>query len=138
MMDEIAQLLENFDTTHQPSDKFLNVVSRLKAYYFVFHSHSPYAEVRASVPNTNDPNLPVDTFRAWFLGISFCVLFASLNQVLLNVGFLIMQFFSLRWPRLSFDAVCIQVLSYPCGKALERFLPTRKFHLFGYSFSKRN
>jgi OPT family oligopeptide transporter len=45
------------------------------------------------------------------------------------------QFFSLRFPRIAIDSVCIQVLSYPCGKALERLLPTRQFRVCGYSFS---
>lgn len=30
---------------------------------------SPFATVRAVVPETDDPDMPVNTFRAWFLGI---------------------------------------------------------------------
>lgn len=30
---------------------------------------SPFAAVRAVVPETDDPDMPVNTFRAWFLGI---------------------------------------------------------------------
>ena len=30
---------------------------------------SPFAAVRAVVPETDDPGMPVNTFRAWFLGI---------------------------------------------------------------------
>jgi len=30
---------------------------------------SPFASVRAVVPETDDPGMPVNTFRAWFLGI---------------------------------------------------------------------
>lgn len=30
---------------------------------------SPFPEVRAVVPETDDPGMPVNTFRAWFLGI---------------------------------------------------------------------
>jgi hypothetical protein len=30
---------------------------------------SPFAAVRAVVPETDDPEMPVNTFRAWFLGI---------------------------------------------------------------------
>lgn len=33
------------------------------------------------------------------------------------------------------DAVCIQILSYPAGKLLEKILPTRKFRVFGMSFT---
>ncbi len=30
---------------------------------------SPFTAVRAVVPETDDPAIPVNTFRAWFLGI---------------------------------------------------------------------
>jgi hypothetical protein len=33
--------------------------------------NSPYPEVRANVPNTDDVDLPVNTVRMWFLGIVF-------------------------------------------------------------------
>jgi hypothetical protein len=33
---------------------------------------SPFAAVRAVVPETDDPDMPVNTFRAWFLGIVRC------------------------------------------------------------------
>ena len=29
---------------------------------------SPFPEVRASVSNIDDPSMPVNTFRVWFLG----------------------------------------------------------------------
>jgi hypothetical protein len=87
MMDEIAQLLDDLDNNRQ-SEKSYDLVKRLKAYYYVFDFHSPYTEVRASVLNTDDPALPVDTFRAWFLGIVFTVLFSSLNQVSSTLSFL--------------------------------------------------
>ena len=39
--------------------------------YTVDADNSPYLEVRANVPNTDDPTLPVNTFRMWFLGVVF-------------------------------------------------------------------
>lgn len=33
--------------------------------------NSPYPEVRANVPNTDDVELPVNTVRMWFLGVVF-------------------------------------------------------------------
>lgn len=33
--------------------------------------NSPYPEIRANVPNTDDVELPVNTVRMWFLGIFF-------------------------------------------------------------------
>lgn len=49
---------------------------------------SPLEEVRAVVPNTDDPDMPCSTFRAWFLGIVFVFLGSGVNV-----------FFSLRYPR---------------------------------------
>jgi hypothetical protein len=80
MMDEITRLLNTYDNSPE-AEKIDLVVKRLKAYYYVFDIHSPYAEVRASVSNSDDPTLPVETFRVYFLGILFCFLFSSLNQV---------------------------------------------------------
>lgn len=39
--------------------------------YTIDSDNSPYLEVRANVPNTDDPTLPVNTLRMWFLGIVF-------------------------------------------------------------------
>lgn len=39
--------------------------------YTIDSDNSPYLEVRANVPNTDDPTLPVNTFRMWFLGVVF-------------------------------------------------------------------
>jgi hypothetical protein len=36
-------------------------------------------EVALVVPETDDPSLPVMTFRAWFLGLTSCVLLIFLN-----------------------------------------------------------
>lgn len=50
--------------------------------------NSPVEEVRAAVPNTDDPDMPCSTFRAWFLGVVFVLLGSGVNI-----------FFSLRYPR---------------------------------------
>ena len=46
-----------------------------------FHSDSPYPEVRASVSSIDNPLMPVNTFRMWFLGIFFTLLTSGFNQV---------------------------------------------------------
>jgi len=43
---------------------------------------SPYAEVRASVSNTDDPDMPVLTFRMWAIGIFLNVGSAAINTFL--------------------------------------------------------
>ena len=45
------------------------------------HSESPYPEVRAAVSSVDDPLMPVNTFRMWFLGILFVLITSGLNQV---------------------------------------------------------
>ncbi len=39
--------------------------------FTVDSDNSPYPEVRANVPNTDDADLPVNTLRMWLLGIVF-------------------------------------------------------------------
>lgn len=53
---------------------------KLKAFYHVFTSNSPYEIVRAGVPELEDSS-PVETFRAYFLGIVFGGVCSALNQV---------------------------------------------------------
>ena len=48
----------------------------------IYHRESPYPEVRASVSSVDDPFMPVNTFRMWFLGILFALLTSGVNQVL--------------------------------------------------------
>ena len=81
MTDDISRLLNIYRNGTNEERKFGNNSAQLKAYYYVFTFNSPYAEVRASVPNTDDPSLPVETFRAYFLGIFFGSLFGAANQV---------------------------------------------------------
>jgi len=35
---------------------------------------SPYPEVRSAVANTDDPDIPVSTIRAWVLGLIFTII----------------------------------------------------------------
>lgn len=41
---------------------------------------SPYPEVRAVVPETDDPSIPVNTLRMWILGVIWTLLGAGVNQ----------------------------------------------------------
>ncbi|KAE8259388.1 hypothetical protein A4X13_0g1043 [Tilletia indica] len=77
---------------------------------------SIYPEVRAAVPNVDDPSMPVNTFRTWFIGILFTVLLTSLNQ-----------FFSYRYPSVFISALVAQLVAYPFGRLLARILPTKVF-----------
>ncbi|KAK5721170.1 hypothetical protein LTR17_014811 [Elasticomyces elasticus] len=68
---------------------------------------SPYPEVRAVVPETDDPDIPVNTLRMWILGIIWTFIGAGVNQ-----------FFSLRYPAVHIVSIVAELLSYPMGVAL--------------------
>ena len=46
-----------------------------------FDSESPYPEVRAAVSSVDDVTIPVNTFRAWLLGLFYTVAVAAMNQI---------------------------------------------------------
>ncbi|GAA5877808.1 hypothetical protein JCM16303_000244 [Sporobolomyces ruberrimus] len=79
---------------------------------------SPYPEVRASVSNIDDPEMPVLTVRAWFIGLLFCIVISALNC-----------FFNLRYPAPLITPILTQILSYPLGKLLARYLPITTWRL---------
>ncbi|EPS61159.1 oligopeptide transporter 2, partial [Genlisea aurea] len=45
-----------------------------------YDDESPVEQVRLTVSNSDDPTLPVWTFRMWFLGLISCGLLAFFNQ----------------------------------------------------------
>lgn len=77
---------------------------------------SPYPEVRASVSNYDDPDMPCLTFRATFLGVIFTLLGAALNT-----------YFHVRYPSPLITPTLVQIISYPFGVILARILPVRTF-----------
>lgn len=79
-------------------------------------NHSPIEEVNLTVPITDDPSLPVWTFRMWFLGIVSCAVLAFLNQ-----------FFSYRTEPLTVSSLTVQIVAMPLGRLMAATLPTRKF-----------
>ncbi|KAK6125538.1 hypothetical protein DH2020_040717 [Rehmannia glutinosa] len=82
---------------------------------------SPIEEVRLTVPNTDDPTLPVWTFRMWFLGVFSCMLLSFLNT-----------FFSYRTEPLVITMISVQVATLPLGRFMANVLPTTKFRLPGF------
>lgn len=91
---------------------------------FEYDDESPYPEVRAAVSSVDDPTMPVNTFRMWFLGLSYAVLISGLNQ-----------FFSMRYPSVIITGIVAQLTALPLGKGLERVLPTTRFCTLGYTWS---
>ncbi|XP_044497319.1 oligopeptide transporter 3-like [Mangifera indica] len=81
-------------------------------------------EVALSVPVTDDPKMPVMTFRAWFLGLTSCTLLIFLNT-----------FFTYRTQPLTISAIVMQISVLPIGKFMARTLPTREMSILGWRFS---
>lgn len=79
---------------------------------------SPFPEVRASVSNIDDPEMPCLTFRSWFLGLFFTCIVSAVNV-----------FFMFRYPAPIVTPIITQVLSYPCGKLLAWILPATSWRL---------
>jgi len=79
---------------------------------------SPYPEVRASVSNMDDPEMPTTTFRMWFLGL-----------ILVLGGSCLNTFFNFRYPAPSLTPYVVLIIAYPLGKALAYTLPTRTWVL---------
>ncbi|GAA5988416.1 hypothetical protein JCM10908_003556 [Rhodotorula pacifica] len=79
---------------------------------------SPYAEVRASVPNKDDPEALVLTLRTWILGLVFCAVASAINIYL-----------QLRYPAPIVTPIISLLLSYLLGCALAKILPRRSWAL---------
>lgn len=79
---------------------------------------SPYPEVRAVVPETDDPSIPVNTLRMWILGTIWVLIGAGVNQ-----------FFSLRYPAVHIVSIVAELLVFPMGVALAYILPIMEVDL---------
>ncbi|CAN6564707.1 unnamed protein product [Malus baccata var. baccata] len=73
-------------------------------------------QVDLTVPKTDDPTIPVLTFRMWVLGLSSCILLSFVNQ-----------FFWYRKNPLSISSICAQIAVVPIGHLMARTLPTSPF-----------
>ncbi|OAQ65172.1 oligopeptide transporter protein [Pochonia chlamydosporia 170] len=73
---------------------------------------SPYPGVRAVASPIDDAKVPIETARAYFLGISWAI-----------IGTFMSTFFNSRFPGISLSNSVIQILLYPCGNLLHTILP---------------
>jgi OPT family small oligopeptide transporter len=89
-----------------------------------FEDESSYPEVRAAVANVDDPSMPVNTFRMWFLGLFLTSFISCVNQI-----------FATRNTSVLITAIVAQVAALPLGKGLEKILPTTRFRTFGHVWS---
>ncbi|KAF3321529.1 oligopeptide transporter 4-like protein [Carex littledalei] len=83
--------------------------------------NSPVEQVCLTVQTTDDPSLPVWTFRMWLIGLFSCALMSFLNQ-----------FFAYRTEPLIITQITVQIASLPAGHLLAKILPEKKFHIPGF------
>ncbi|KAK4489734.1 hypothetical protein RD792_000369 [Penstemon davidsonii] len=95
----MAQIIRNPDMDFEQSD-----------------DHCPVKQVDITVPKTDDPTMPVYTFRMWFLGITACVLLAFVNQ-----------FFWYRTEPLGISSISAQIAVVPLGHLMARTVTKRAF-----------
>ncbi|TFK76761.1 OPT oligopeptide transporter [Pluteus cervinus] len=113
------------DTESQfDSDRYTDRPESRNSTAIDFDDESPYPEVRAAVASVDDPTMPVNTFRMWFLGLLFTFVVSFMNQL-----------FGMRYPSVFVTGVVAQLIALPLGKGLERILPTTRFNTFGYVWS---
>ncbi|MCO5596992.1 hypothetical protein L7F22_051064 [Adiantum nelumboides] len=79
---------------------------------------SPVEQVALTVATTDDPSMPVWTFRMWTIGLLSCMLLSFLNQ-----------FFAYRKEPLIITLITVQVAALPIGHFLAFVLPTREFRV---------
>ncbi|KAJ7689766.1 oligopeptide transporter [Mycena rosella] len=85
---------------------------------------SPFPEVRASVSNIDDPDMPALTLRMWFVGLFLCIISSSLNV-----------FFNFRSPAPSVVPLALLLIAYPFGKFLAFILPITTYRFRSLEFS---
>ena len=90
----------------------------------LLHYHSPYPEVRSVCDPFDDPTIPIETVRAYFLGMMFMAGSTWVNT-----------FFSPRQPAISLSGLVLQCLLAPCGQALAKILPNWGFTIWGRRIS---
>ncbi|EJD54431.1 OPT oligopeptide transporter [Auricularia subglabra TFB-10046 SS5] len=73
---------------------------------------SPYPEVRCAVANTDDPDMPASTIRAWTMGLLLAIVIPACNQ-----------FFFFRYPSVQVGGLFALLIAFPVGRAWEACLP---------------
>ncbi len=120
--EEIVENREKNDPGFQEFDPVVSNVSKivLEDDYagLKVEDDSVYPEVRAAIPPTDDPTIPHNTIRAWFIGLLMSTIGAALNM-----------FFSLRAPSFSISVFVTTILAWPIGVAWAKVLPN--INIFG-------
>ncbi|KAF9177451.1 hypothetical protein BGZ50_008757 [Haplosporangium sp. Z 11] len=86
--------------------------------------NSPIEAVRLAVPLTDDPTLPVVTFRFWVLSFLFTALGATVQQ-----------YYFFRSTSGAFSIFFVNLVTFTMGKGMARVLPENKISIFGQELS---
>ncbi|KAF9580517.1 hypothetical protein BGW38_002815 [Lunasporangiospora selenospora] len=86
--------------------------------------NSPIEAVRLAVPITDDPTLPVVTFRFWIISFLFTALGATIQQ-----------YYFFRSTSGAFSIFFVNLVSFSLGKGMARWLPNNKATILGYELS---
>ncbi|KAF9196377.1 hypothetical protein BGZ49_002836, partial [Haplosporangium sp. Z 27] len=86
--------------------------------------NSKIEAVRLAVPVTDDPSLPVITFRFWVLSFIFAV-----------IGSVICQYYYFRAVAGTFSIYFVNLVSYSLGVGMAKILPTGNISIFGFKMS---
>lgn len=79
---------------------------------------SPYPEVRASVSNIDDPDMPVLTLRMWIIGLTLSLGGAGGNT-----------YFNFRYPAPAITPLVLLLVAHPLGKFLAYTMPIESYLL---------
>ncbi|GMM36244.1 hypothetical protein DASC09_035690 [Saccharomycopsis crataegensis] len=109
---------EVFESKENPELQQIDIETGVRIEEIDPNENSIYPEVRAAIPNTDDPSIPHNTIRAWFIGLLMCTLGAGLNM-----------FFSLRAPSFSISVFVTTIIAWPIGAAWHKCLP--EINIFG-------
>ncbi|KAG0005143.1 hypothetical protein BGZ80_010275 [Entomortierella chlamydospora] len=86
--------------------------------------NSKVEAVRLAIPLTDDPSMPVITFRFWVLSFIFSA-----------IGAVIMQYYYFRATTGTYSIYFVNLVSYGLGVLMARYLPTRSVTIGSYSLS---
>ncbi|CAN6674941.1 oligopeptide transporter 2 [Trichomonascus vanleenenianus] len=89
-----------------------NRIHNLKVEAALLQHYAPYPEVRAVTDPSDDPSTPVETVRAYLIGIVLVIISSGVNQ-----------FFQPRLPPINVSASLLQLLAYPLGRIFAAFVP---------------
>ncbi|AET38439.1 Opt2p Ecym_2739 [Eremothecium cymbalariae DBVPG len=120
--DEYEIIMRFEDSSYYPSGEVDQLEVRMIA--ALIRYHSPYTEVRSMVSPTDDPSIPIETFRAYFIATFWSVVGSGFNE-----------FFRHRQVPISIETAAVQLLICPIGKLWANKVPLWGFTVRGRRFA---